>query len=224
MPSPSVCCEHPPLERRLGELRTRMQQHLLDQRGSGDPGDDVAPVVVLYDRLLVGLPRQAGERIAHEAKQELSQRQRPRRSLDGRRIEGAAASGCGARTAVMALLRQRASAPLANVRTRSSPFKRCARASIFAQAKSLQPPLHAVSAGRKQHEGPQERRAPVGDLKLEPRHLDDAGDNGHAGAQGPREAADHHGPHAPSPEKFVALLRSASDGLFRGHIFWIFSW
>ena len=59
--------EHPLLQRRLGELRARLQQHLLDQRGIGDPGDDVAAVVVDDDRLLVDRPRQAGERIAHEA-------------------------------------------------------------------------------------------------------------------------------------------------------------
>ena len=79
--------EHPLLQRRLGELGARLQQHLLDQRRRRDIGDDAAPVVEFHDRLFEHRPRQAGERVAHEGKQEPPRRQRPGRRLHGRGIE-----------------------------------------------------------------------------------------------------------------------------------------
>ena len=59
MPSPSVWSNTRFSSGVLGNCALAVQQHLLDQGGVGDPGDDVAAVVVDDDRLLVDRPRQA---------------------------------------------------------------------------------------------------------------------------------------------------------------------
>ena len=99
MPSPSVWSKTRFSSGVLGNCALAAAAPL-DQGRVGDPGDDVAPVVVHDDRLLVDRPRQARERVAHEGQQEAAQRQRPRRRLHRRRIERGG-FGCGARTAVM---------------------------------------------------------------------------------------------------------------------------
>ena len=171
MPSPSVCCEHPLLERRLGKLRTRCSSTFSISAGPVTQAMTSRPLSWTDDRLLVDLPRQARERIAHEAQQELAQRQRPRRrprrSADRARGVGLRCehgrSWCAPPAAAALHGQARVAVPITS--------RRCAPGFVD-QAKSLQPPLHAVGAGRQQHEGPQEGRAPVGELKLEPRHLE----------------------------------------------------
>ena len=162
MPSPSVWCEHPLLERRLGELGIRLQQHLLDQGGIGDPGDDVVAVVVDDDRLLVDRPRQARERIAHERQQEAAQRQRPWRRLHRRRIEGLRAPCVGRARWSLGAPAGRTLTPPESGRSTRSRSRQPPRASLV---KILLPPLDGERAWREQHERPQEGRAPIGELE-----------------------------------------------------------
>ncbi|WZB60560.1 GNAT family N-acetyltransferase [Achromobacter xylosoxidans] len=59
-------------------------------------------------------------------------------------------------------------------------------------------PAHARPARRQQRRRPQERRGPVGRLERPAPHLENAGQRGHRGAQGPEEAAQHDAQHAPA--------------------------
>ncbi len=87
MPSPSVCSNTCFSSGVLGNCSEPAEKHLLDERRIRHPRDDVAPVVMNDDAVLVDGTRQTGERVADEAQQELAQRQGPRRRLHRRWVQ-----------------------------------------------------------------------------------------------------------------------------------------
>ena len=75
---------------------------------------------------------------------------------------------------------------------------------------STYPHSHLMSfadnvAGGEQHRGPHERRREIGDLEAPERHLENAGDQRHRGAQRPEEAADEDAERAPFLDERFAL-------------------